>query len=63
MVVAHAVDPNTQEAEAGGSLSVEGLVYRASSSTARAVKRNPVLKTKPKASIPINLLSQEHLKL
>jgi hypothetical protein len=44
-MVAHAFDSSTQEAEAGGFLS---LVYKVSSGTARAIQRNPVLKTKKK---------------
>jgi hypothetical protein len=42
-VMAHAFNPSTWEAEAGGFLS---LVYRVSSSTARAIQRNPVKKKK-----------------
>jgi hypothetical protein len=48
-MVAHAFNPSTQEAEAGGFLSSEfeaSLVYKVSSRTARAIKRNPVLKKK-----------------
>jgi hypothetical protein len=46
-VVAHAFNPSTWEAEAGGFLSSEAsLVYRVSSRTARAIQRNPVSKTK-----------------
>jgi hypothetical protein len=44
-VVAHAFNPSTWEAEAGGFLSYEAsLVYRVSSRTARATQRNPVSK-------------------
>jgi hypothetical protein len=43
--VAHAFNPSTQEAEAGGFLS---LVYRVSSRTAKATQRNPVSKNKTK---------------
>jgi hypothetical protein len=44
--VAHAFDPSTQEAEAGGSLEFEAsLFYRVSSRTARATQRNSVSKT------------------
>jgi hypothetical protein len=46
-VVAHAFNPSTWEAEAGGFLSSEAsLVYKVSSRTARAIQRNPVSKTK-----------------
>ena len=45
-MVAHTFDPNTKEAEAGGSLEFEAsLVYRESCRTARATQRNPVSKT------------------
>jgi hypothetical protein len=54
-VVAHAFNPSTREAEAGGFLSsrpghsdLTGLVYRVSSRTARAVQRNPVSKNQKK---------------
>jgi hypothetical protein len=44
-VVAHAFNPSTREAEAGGFLEFEAsLVYRVSSRTARATQRNPVSK-------------------
>jgi hypothetical protein len=44
-VVAHAFNPSTREAEAGGSLEFEAsLVYKVSSRTARARQRNPVSK-------------------
>ena len=44
-VVAHAFNPQTQEAEAGKSLEFEAsLVYGAHSRTARATQRNPVSK-------------------
>jgi hypothetical protein len=47
-MVAHAFNPSTREAEAGGFLSSEAsLVYKVSSRTARAIQRNPVSK-KPK---------------
>jgi hypothetical protein len=43
--VAHAFNPSTREAEAGGFLKFEAsLVYRVSSRTARAMQRNPVSK-------------------
>jgi hypothetical protein len=42
-VVAHAFNPSTQEAKFKAS-----LVYRASSRTARATQRNPVLKNQKK---------------
>jgi hypothetical protein len=46
-VVAHAFNPSTREAEAGGSLEFEAsLVYKVSSRTARAIQRNPVSKNK-----------------
>jgi hypothetical protein len=49
VVAAHAFDPSTREAEAGGFLEFEAsLVYRVSSRTARATQRNPVLKNKTK---------------
>jgi hypothetical protein len=44
-VVAHTFGPSTQEAEAGRFLEFEtSLVYKVSSRTARAIKRNPVSK-------------------
>jgi hypothetical protein len=43
-VVAHALNPSTWEAEAGGFEFETSLVYRVSSRTARATQRNPVLK-------------------
>jgi hypothetical protein len=47
--VAHAFNPSTWEAEAGGSLEFEAcLVYRMSSRTARATQKNPVLKNQKK---------------
>jgi hypothetical protein len=43
--VAHAFNPSTREAEAGGFLSSEAsLVYKVSFRTVRATQRNPVLK-------------------
>ena len=46
-MVAHAFNPSTREAEAGGSLEFEAsLVYKVSSRTARAIQRNPVSKNK-----------------
>jgi hypothetical protein len=42
-VVAHTFNPSTWEAEAGGLLFEASLIYRVSSRTARATKRNPVL--------------------
>jgi hypothetical protein len=46
-VVAHAFNPSTWEAEAGGSHEFEAsLVYKVSSRTARATQRNPVSKKK-----------------
>jgi hypothetical protein len=50
-MVAHAFNPSTWEAEAGGFLSSEfeaSLVYRVSSRTARAIQRNPVSKKQKK---------------
>jgi hypothetical protein len=48
-VVAHAFNPSTREAEAGGSLEFEAsLVYKVSSRTARAIQRNPVSKNQKK---------------
>jgi hypothetical protein len=46
-VVAHAFNPSTWEAEAGGYLSLRPAWSRVSSRTARAIQRNHVLK-KPK---------------
>jgi hypothetical protein len=44
-MVAHTFNPSTQEAEAGRSLEFKAsLVYRASSRTARATQRKPVLR-------------------
>ena len=43
-VVAHAFNPSTWEAEAGGSEFEASLVYRVSSRTARVIQRNPVSK-------------------
>lgn len=44
-VVIHAFNPNTQKAEAGGSLEFTvSLVYRARSGIARATQINPVSK-------------------
>jgi hypothetical protein len=42
--VAHAFNPSTQEAEAGGFEFKASLVYKVSSRTARATQRNPVSK-------------------
>jgi hypothetical protein len=48
-VVAHAFNPSTREAEAGGFLEFEAsLVYKVSSRTARAIQRNPVSKNQKK---------------
>jgi hypothetical protein len=47
-VVAHAFNPRTQEAEAGGFLSSEAAWSTESFKTARAKQRNPVSKTKIK---------------
>jgi hypothetical protein len=49
-MVAHAFNPSTWEAEAGGFLSLRPvcLIYKVSSRTARAIQRNPVSKTKKK---------------
>jgi hypothetical protein len=44
-MVAHAFNPSTQEAEAGGFLSSRAsLVYNVSARTARTTQRNPVSK-------------------
>jgi hypothetical protein len=45
--VAHAFNPSTWEAEAGG-FQVASLVYRVSFRTARATQRNPVSKNQKK---------------
>jgi hypothetical protein len=45
-LAAHAFNPSTREAEAGGFLS-SSLVYKVSSRTARATQRNPVSKNQP----------------
>ena len=47
-VVAHAFNPSTWEAEAGGFLSEASLVYKVSSRIARAIQRNPVSEPPPK---------------
>jgi hypothetical protein len=48
-VVAHAFNPSTWEAEAGGFPEFKAsLVYRVSSRTARAIQKNPVSKKKKK---------------
>jgi hypothetical protein len=44
VVVAHAFNPSTWEAEAGRFLSLRPAWSRVSSRTARATQRNPVLK-------------------
>jgi hypothetical protein len=41
-MVAHAFNPSTREAEAGGFEFGASLVYRVNSRTARATQRNPV---------------------
>jgi hypothetical protein len=52
--MAHAFNPSTREADAGGgrrrriSEFEASLVYRVSSRTARATQRNPVLKNEKK---------------
>lgn len=49
VVVAHAINSITQEAEAAGSLRIEAsLAYRVSARTARAAQRNLVLRKKKK---------------
>ena len=46
-MVAHTFDPSAQEAEAGESLEFQvSLIYKVSSRTAKATKKNPVLKNK-----------------
>jgi hypothetical protein len=58
-VVAHAFNPSTWEAEAGGFLSSKAsLVYKVSSRTARAIKGNPVSKKQKQ-----NKTKQKKLKL
>ena len=47
-VVAHAFNPSTWEAEAGGFLSEASLVYKVSSRIARAIQTNPVSEPPPK---------------
>jgi hypothetical protein len=47
-VVAHAFNPSTWEAEAGGFLSSRPLVYRVSSRTAKATQKPCLKKPKPK---------------
>jgi hypothetical protein len=47
-VVAHACNPSTREAEAGGSEFEASLVYIVSSRTAKTAQRNPVSKNKIK---------------
>jgi hypothetical protein len=54
-VVAHAFNPNTWEAEAGGFLSLRP-VYKVSSRTARATQRNPVSKKKKKKMVMMMLM-------
>jgi hypothetical protein len=44
--MAYTFNPNTWEAQAGGSLFKASLVYRVNSRTARATQRNPVSKKK-----------------
>jgi hypothetical protein len=47
--VAHAFNPSTWEAEAGGFLSSKAsLIYKVSPRTARATQRNPVSEKKKK---------------
>jgi hypothetical protein len=46
-MVAHAFNPSTREAEAGGFLSLRPAWFtKVSSRTARAIQRNPVSKNK-----------------
>jgi hypothetical protein len=47
-VVAHAFNPSTWEAEAGGFEFKASLFYKVSSRTARATQRNPVSRKKEK---------------
>jgi hypothetical protein len=42
--VAHAFNPSTREAEAGGFEFEASLVYKVSARTAKATQRNPVSK-------------------
>jgi hypothetical protein len=60
-VVAHAFNPSTREAEAGGFLRAS-LVYRVSSRTARAKQRNPVSEkqNKTKQNKRKNKKQQQH---
>jgi hypothetical protein len=51
-MVAHAFNPSTQEAEAGGSEFKASLVYRVSSRIARDTQKNPVSKKKNKQTKP-----------
>jgi hypothetical protein len=46
--MAHGFNPNTWEAETGGSEFEASLVYRVSSRAARATQRNPVSEKKKK---------------
>ena len=45
-MVAHAFNPSTREAEADLCEFEASLVYKASSGTARATQKNPILKNK-----------------
>jgi hypothetical protein len=44
--VAHAFNPSTWEAQAGGFEFKASLIYKVSSRTARAIQRNPISKKK-----------------
>jgi hypothetical protein len=48
VVVAHAINPGTWEAEAGRSEFEASLVYKVSARTARATQRNPVFSERKK---------------
>jgi hypothetical protein len=54
-VVAHAFNPSTWEAEAGGFLEAS-LVYKVSSRTAKAIQRNPVVKNNTKQNKKKNVI-------
>jgi hypothetical protein len=63
-MVAHAFNPSTWEAEAGGFLSSRpGLVYKVSSRTARTTQRNPVSEKKKEKKKKRNVLSVMHMYL
>jgi hypothetical protein len=53
--MAYTFNPNTWEAQAGGSLFKASLVYRVNSRTARATQRNRVSEKKKKKRITIGM--------